>query len=392
MPGTPGSVGNIPPGPILTGGTLRKGGRSRTIRRVKPRKTRKRVPAAIKGTIWPKGSIVYLCGESRVPFGPKDTDLGGSEQAVVQLSKRWVAAGHPVVVYGNVKPCEVDGVHYRDLRDLHLADTFDTVIFWRSFGVRMLPLVEAKHKYVDLHDSWDPKKYVAPDILLKQVSKFFVKSKYHRSLYDYIPDSQIVEIMNGVQIDLFEKECKKVHTREPHRLIYASTYERGLEPILEHTWPRIIKQIPDAEIHIFYGLNRLAKTPLGKKLKKLFKQKGVYEHGRVSLDEIAKQKCMSALHLYISNHETEIDCISVRESLVCGSVPVLGNDYVFKERDGVHVPGSTKLASTYQKAASVVVDLLEDQEKLARKREELKQSDTIISWDTVAEKWLSIIG
>jgi len=98
------------------------------------------------------------------------------------------------------------------------------------------------------------------------------------------------------------------------------------------------------------------------------------------------------MHLYISNHETEIDCISVRESLVCGSVPVLGNDYVFKERDGVHVQGSTKLASTYQKAASVVVDLLEDQEKLARKREELKHSDTIISWDTVAEKWLSIIG
>jgi glycosyltransferase involved in cell wall biosynthesis len=383
MPGTPGtvSIGNIPPGPILRGGRSTK------------RKTRKlkRISPTIKGTTWPAGSIVYLCGKSKVTFGPKDTDLGGSEQAVVQLSKRWAAAGRPVVVYGNVHVGEVDGVHYRDLRDFHLADSFDTVIFWRSYGVRLLPLVKAKHKYVDLHDAWDPKEYVHPDTLLNEVDKFFVKSKYHRDLYDYIPDSKIVNCMNGIQMDIFEGSCKKVQTREPHRLIYASSYDRGLLPLLQHTWPRIIKAIPDAEIHIFYGFT-IKGTPDGKKLAKLFKQKGVFEHGRVSHSEVAKQKCMSAIHLYVSNSVTEIDCISVRESLVCGAVPILGNDYVFKERDGVHVSGSTKLASTYQKTASVVIDLLNDQEKLANTREELKKSDTILSWDTVAEKWLKIIG
>jgi len=376
----PSGEGNIPPGPILKGGKIKR----------KTRKQRK-IPLEAKGVQWPSGSIVYLCGKSNVPFGPKDDDLGGSEQAVVQLSKFWASKGYTVVVYGSVKECMSDGVQYRSINTLNLADTFDTVIFWRSMGIRLFPLIQAKRKFVDLHDSWDPKNYINPNELVNGTTRFFVKSDYHRSLYPYIPDSKITVLMNGVQIDLFEKECKSVHTREPHRLIYASSYERGLLPLLQYTWPKIKKEIPDAEFHIFYGLNRLEKTPLGKQLKQLFKQPGVFEHGRVSLEEIAKQKCMSAIHLYVSNSETEIDCISVRESLICGSVPVLGNDYVFKERDGIHVSGSTDAKSTYQKAAITTLRFLKDQDALEKKRNELRQSDTLISWEKVGQKWLDLL-
>ena len=109
--------------------------------------------------------------------------------------------------------------------------------------------------------------------------------------------------MNGVQVPLFEGILEKIDesSRDPHRFIYASTYERGLEPILRYTWPKIKKAIPDATFHIFYGMNRLASTPLGARLYELFKQPGVSEHGRVDLDEIARQKATSGFHLYISN-------------------------------------------------------------------------------------------
>ena len=62
------------------------------------KRTRVRAPAAKPGTKWPRGSIVYICGACPVKFGPSDKDLGGSEQAVVQLSKCWAASGRPVVV------------------------------------------------------------------------------------------------------------------------------------------------------------------------------------------------------------------------------------------------------------------------------------------------------
>ena len=359
------------------------------------RKTRKikRAPIASKGHKWPTGSIVYICGSTKGIFGPKDNDLGGSEQAVVQLSKCWAAAGRIVVVFGNVKECICDGVEYRSIHKLNLADTFCTAIFWRSFGIRLIPLVKATQRIVDLHDSWDPKTYVSPAELLDKVDLFMVKSKYHRTLYPYIPDAKIRIVMNGIQTDICGPiASKNADTiREPNRLIYASMYDRGLEPILKYSWPIIIKAIPDAELHIYYGMSRVANTPLAKRLATLFKQKGVHEHGRVPLSTIAEEKCRSAMHFYLSNSPTEIDCISIRESLVCGSVPVLGNDYVFKERDGIHIAGSTNHASTYKKAGLATVKLLKDPAALAKKRAELKSSRTIISWNEVASTWLKYL-
>ena len=358
------------------------------------RKKRKSVPAPPKATIWPRGSIVYICGESPVLFGPSDKDLGGSETAVVELSKSWASRsyGRPVVVYGNVKETTKDGVEYRDIRELNLADKFDTAILWRSYGVRFLPVIEARVILFDLHDSWDPKLYVPASMILDKVHRVMVKSNYHKSLYDYIPASKIKVLMNGIKTDIFEKITDTNIKRDPFRIIYASSYERGLEQILEFTWPLIKKAIPEAEFHIYYGMNRLKKTPLGKKLQRLFKMPGVFEHGRVSHEEIAKAKCQSAIHLYVSTSETEIDCISVRESLICGAVPVLGNDYVFKERDGVHVPGSTDSPETFRKAAATVIKLLKSPGQLDHLRKKLMKSKTIISWDEVAERWLDIMN
>jgi hypothetical protein len=385
-------AGNIPPGPVLTGGKTRKHIAAKRYKTKKSRRVPKGIPKA-KGMKWPKGSVVYICGVSRDAFGPSDTALGGSEQAVVQLSKCWAKAGRAVVVYGTVKECIKDGVEYRSIFKLNLADQFENVIFWRSNGIRLLPLIQAKRRLVDLHDSWDPRTYVPESQLLALTDYCMVKSEYHRGLYDYIPDSKIKIIMNGVQVDLFNKVIRTVpeSDRLPHRCIYASTYERGLEQILQYTWPKIRAAIPDATFDIYYGMNRIAKTPLGIKLTKLFQQPGVKEHGRISLEQVAEEKAKSAIHLYVSTSPTEIDCISVRESLLCGSVPVLGNDYVFNERDGIHIKGSTKnpgQATTYRNAARTVVRYLKDQNALASKRAELRKSDTIVSWEQVAEKWM----
>ena len=367
--------------------------KTRKSSRASKRLTRRKIPPAPIGHTWPANSIVYICGKSKVPFGPTDEDLGGSEQAVTQLSKCWASKGYTVVVYGNVKEGTHDGVVYRSIDKLNLADTFDRAIFWRSYGVRFLPVINARKSIIDLHDEWGPKNYVNPKDLAKGADAFMVKSEYHKSLYDYIPAAKTHVIMNGVQVSLFENMIHKIpeSDRNPLRVIYASSYERGLEKILRYSWPKIKAAIPDASFDIYYGMNSLAKTPLGMRLVKLFKQPGVKEHGRVDLEEIAKQKATSAIHLYVSDSSTEIDCISVRESLLCGSVPVLGNDYVFKERDGVHVPGSTDSPTTYKKAAATVIRLLKDQPALDAKRKELKKSKTIISWEEVADKWLKIM-
>ena len=45
--------------------------------------------------------IVYLTGANGIVWEPSDMKLGGSEQAVVNLSSEWAKTGYKVVVYGN---------------------------------------------------------------------------------------------------------------------------------------------------------------------------------------------------------------------------------------------------------------------------------------------------
>ena len=39
----------------------------------------------------------------------------------------------------------------------------------------------------------------------------------------------------------------------PLTLLYTSSYDRGLEPMLRHGWPRILASLPGATLHLYYG-------------------------------------------------------------------------------------------------------------------------------------------
>jgi hypothetical protein len=60
-------------------------------------------------------------------------------------------------------------------------------------------------------------------------------------------------VPSGVNLQLFREDYGV--KREPKRFCYTSNYTNGLEVSLEHVWPKIIKEHPDAELHIYYGNN-----------------------------------------------------------------------------------------------------------------------------------------
>ena len=63
--------------------------------------------------------IVYLCGLFSINFDPEDKKLGGSEQAVVNLSENWVKLGKSVVVYGEIQTKNVNGVEYKNFSEFN---------------------------------------------------------------------------------------------------------------------------------------------------------------------------------------------------------------------------------------------------------------------------------
>jgi len=125
-----------------------------------------------------------------------------------------------------------------------------------------------------------------------------------------------------------------------------------------------------------------------KRMTQLLSQPGVMDHGRQPAHIVAREKHMSAFHLYITDTTAEIDCISVRESLVAGAIPLLADFGVFKEREGYHF--DVKGPQTYPQCAISILNLLQDK-GLDEYRAQLKGAKSIVSWPDVAKRWLGYL-
>lgn len=143
-----------------------------------------------KPKVWPKKSIVFFCGQGYEEWGPHTLDkgMGGSEEAVVYLSREFAKKGYEVTVYGAVSlagyidsdrdSLEVVGnVVYRPWREVDKRDTFDTLIIWRQ--PNLVSHFKANKILVDMHDLLDKK--AVPN--LKNATYMF-KSQYHADQYD----------------------------------------------------------------------------------------------------------------------------------------------------------------------------------------------------------------
>lgn len=335
----------------------------------------------------PFNQIVYYCGESEIAWDPEDKKLGGSEQAVVQLSEQWTKKGYLVKVYGKIPNKIHNGVSYLPIKEYDSTREYNIFIIWRGFAMIQLQGIRPNARVVllDLHDFSDSH-YVARYQPI--VDKIMFKSKYHVSLYPFIIPSKTFIFPNGVQMNSYWEIEQKNLKREPYRFCYTASYDRGLEELLRYSWPEIHRQLPGSHLHVYYGIATW--DPRKDVYKPLLSQPGVTDHGRVSNNVVAEEKYRSSLNLYPSHSETEIDCINVRESALAGCIPVISDFSVFAERDGVHVHGNPKNQSFHPLYVKTVVDLARNPQKQEQIRAKLKQSNLLFGWDKTSDKWIEV--
>lgn len=343
-------------------------------------------------TTWPEKSIVYWAGKSMEEWTPDtlETGLGGSETAVVHLARLWAKAGYSVTVYGNpgVKEGIYDGVEYLGYHRFNRYDTFDTLIIWRAPW-------ELDHKWkarsvlFDAHDVLNPNEFTPER--LANVDRVMVKSEYHRSLIPDVPDDKVAIIPNGVDEDLFKWNKA---TRDPYKLIYASSYDRGLEAMLTHGWPIIKQAVPQATLDIYYGWQMFdavhkhnpERQLWKKRMIELMSQPGIRELGRVGQKTLIKAKSKASIHWYGSTFE-EIDCISVRESAYAGCIPVTTTIGALKGKPySVQIYGDPYIAQTHELIAKRIATLLT--EDATRHRTAFKAKAKEETWRKIADRWL----
>ena len=341
-----------------------------------------------------KYDIVYFAGGFSISWDPSSKTLTGSEQAIVHLSSSWVELGKKVAVYGLLKECHHGGVDFFDWKKFPFNESFDTLILWRVYGILCGgPFnLKAKRIWLDLHDGIVVKPFLESWFRYgSKVNKVFFKSSYHKELFDkslktILPKERYAIIANGVRVDEFAVNVDNVQ-RNPFRFCYCSCYTRGLMPILQYIWPIIKNQEPRAELHVYYGTESIMDTEFKNQITALLAKPGVMDHGRQPVEIIAREKYMSNFHLYLSNSDSEIDCITVKESCITGAIPLLANHGVFKERDGIRFELKDNDPMSYVKIALEILKIMKDP-NIDTFRQKLKESKNVMKWIDIAAKWL----
>lgn len=338
--------------------------------------------------------IVYMCGYHSIQWNPKDLKLGGSEQAVVNLSTEWVKKGFKVAVYGAIPMVSHLGVDYYPFEMFPFHHNFKILILWRLFGLYPVYKLKINAKKIlwDLHDNMLNVNGIKDmyERYESKISTIMFKSQYHIDEFEKMVchklDTKIVRnVMNGVRVERFGNTGNFV--RNKYRFCYCSCYTRGLETILRHIWPVIYAHEPRAELHVYYGLGSVPDQNWKNMMTTLLATPGVMDHGRQDVEMINREKHLSSFHLYLSSSPSEIDCISVRESLVAGCIPILSNFGVFKNRHGFHFDMETQ--KDVENVGYKILELLKtDDSTLENRRNMLAKSNTIVSWENVADEWI----
>lgn len=333
--------------------------------------------------------IVYYAGYFQPLWNPESHDLGGSEQAIVHLAQEWVKLGRNVVVYGNIPlNKKIHGVYYKTADEFVFSRKPKILLLWRFSGAILLPLnPQADKIFVDLHDNHSMIPFVKK--YTNQIDYIMFKSNYHAQEFEkqicHLEARKCKVLMNGLRIDEFSK--KEDVGRDPFRFTYCSSYDRGLVWMVVGLWPVIQKLEPRAELHVYYGIDSVRDEEHKKVLIDAFSKMNIIDHGRQPFEIIRREKQHSTFQLYPCLNDAEIDCISVRESLVAGCIPILTKAGVFKERDGFFIDFDIKDKDSLVPAAIEIVKLARNKLVIDALRTELFKSKTIVSWGDIAKQW-----
>lgn len=262
--------------------------------------------------------------------------IGGSETSHVVMAQRLKAAGFDVVSFAPLPEVffpDPTGLEWRDSADFSPAE-FQVVINYRDPKVFEAPKPEgAKWWFVaqDVDYPWTPEALAKVDRYLCLCKEH---ARYARRKYPELHNSGRLFISsNGILSDEIQAEIDGIE-RNPHRLMYASSPDRGLMLLLEQ-WFRIRERVPEAELHVFYGFHNMEKIVAAngpddwragyqRKLEGLLKQPGVVWHDRVGQRDLWKEWAKTSVFWYPTDFP-ETSCISIMEAQACGAIPVTSN-------------------------------------------------------------------
>jgi glycosyltransferase involved in cell wall biosynthesis len=353
---------------------------------------------------WDSNEIAILCGPGAEKWDPDSakTGIGGSEEAVINMSNELTKLGWKITVFNAPnKIGDFDGVEYKNWRDINPKDEFNVLILWRNIG---FVDINPKAKFIMLWAHDVPNNPDLTEKRIDKIDKIAVLSEYHKTLFRMnkkgtfvkIPDNKFFVTSNGVL-----KEDTPKWNGNPHRLIYMSSPDRGLVTLLG-MWAEIKKSVPDAELHVFYGWNvydtfsdgNPAKLKWKEGVLKMMEQPGIFDHGRVGHAELHKEIGKSGIWAYPTVF-SEISCISGMKSQKYGAIPVVSDFAALTEtvKNGLKIDMDMDTDEGKKEFVKSLIGLLKDTKKQSEIRKGMMEfAKDYYNWDNVASYWSELFN
>ena len=290
----------------------------------------------------PTGKHVVIINDIDIMLSPSNIRNGkagaGSEEALLIVAEGLAKRGYRVTVICTTSPTAgytlpsfnprfypTRGLDTLDMKvDVCLA--WRNTRFFRYSALTGAPVISIQHDW--FHAPFGVRALDAVGYMSKyQMDAFLAGIPGLKPLPNVV-------LGNGVDLTEFESRQPRVQTR----CVYLAAYHRGLRGVLE-AWPAVIKEHPDAELHIYYGREcwGLITQDEMNRLVSMMDQPGVKEMGRVSHGELAKAICQASFMVNVSSFKETYSIVTAK-ALAGGCIPIITNTI-----DSSIVPPSVQL-------------------------------------------------
>lgn len=335
----------------------------------------------------------------------------GSEQSMLYLALAQVRMGNQVVCYLPTRnPGFHEGVELLDADQawprFRRLDSCDVVISWVTADpMRQLGPGALKVFSVQVND-WLLNTFAYQD----HVDVTVAATKAHQGwLLQELgapgPEMHWEIIPNGVELSRFVGAQEVV--RQPYRCVYLSSPDRGLHWLLA-MWPEIRFAYPDAELHIFYEVQKWLDqatslhSEVGVRARYVVSRAnsltkhGVVIHGALPPGELAKELMKADLSLYPCDpvRPTEGFGVAVMEACASGAVPVITDadafGEVYAESGARMIPRGNSRRWT-DEFLEATLSLMAAPSEILQRREAVMKFAKDYDWQIVAGQWQNMI-
>lgn len=323
--------------------------------------------------------------------------LGGSESALYFLAREFARRGHRVQVFCHTeRPGLYDGVAYRHLQEFPqatLVQTFDVFIVSRFPRVFSLPF-QSRLKVMWNHDNLvEPKNYRRETF---RADLFFTLSAYHEAEYlSQLPELApfCLRTKNGVDLEM-AREARQAAVKDMNKVVYVSRPERGLEILLRHIWPRLLKARPELRLFLM-GYEARNKPGQEHMAALVAAAPGTMVLGSLAKPEFYRHLAEAALLLYPCSFP-EISCIAALEAQALGTPIITSRDFALPETVGVprYLISGRPAFPAYQEAfIDRALLYLDDRDRYRQDTATARQwVREHYSWSQIAGEWLELFA